>query len=306
LSVFQYSPPPNGRTELVTARQVVDKILQLLETRKVGNPLSLDIVPVENIYPHEHFESERVDDLADRLIDAETLVNPPVVAKWNDKYVVLDGATRTNAFKRLKIPHIVVQIVSPKDDRIRLHTWYHALHGPTTKEILSHLENSGTYTIEPISSEESHTPLKTSRAVCSLYCADGRRYWVYKKPEVDFLQALNDLVEDYSDICHIHRTLSTDFVSLRQEIESIVALVVFPQFQIQDVLKAAANETLLPAGITRFVIPGRVLRLHADMDILRSDQSLAEKNTWLEQFLSDKLARRRVRYYQEPVFLLDE
>ncbi len=30
------------------------------------------------------------------------------------------------------------------------------------------------------------------------------------------------------------------------------------------------------------------------------------KNAWLDRLLAKKMARRRVRYYQEPVFLLDE
>ena len=56
----------------------------------------------------------------------------------------------------------------------------------------------------------------------------------------------------------------------------------------------------------RFVIPGRVLRLHVPLDMLRSDDSLDDKNDWLDQLIQEKLANRRLRYYQEPVVLLDE
>ncbi len=306
LTVFHFSPPPNNRTEIMTANRIMDKIIRLLQKRQAGSPISLQVVPVENIYPHEHFDPERVTDLADRLVTAETLVNPPVVAEWDGKYVVLDGATRTTAFRKLRYPHIVVQVVSPSDDQIRLHTWYHALHGLTLEEILTELEDRKTYSLVPVSPQQYHTPIDSAEAICSIYCDDGRRFRVVQAPGTEFLSALNDLVTDYTSLCHIHRTLSTDFTTLRNEIDSVVALVVFPQFEIEEVLQAAVSETLLPAGITRFVIPGRVLRLNADMEILRSGQSQEEKNTWLDQLLSDKLARRRVRYYQEPVFLLDE
>ncbi len=62
----------------------------------------------------------------------------------------------------------------------------------------------------------------------------------------------------------------------------------------------------MPAGVTRFVIPGRVLRLNAHLDTLRRPASLAQKNKWLNEPLTERLARAGARYYQEPVILLDE
>jgi len=87
---------------------------------------------------------------------------------------------------------------------------------------------------------------------------------------------------------------------------STAALIIFPQFRLEQVLEAAVHENLLPAGITRFVIPGRVLRLCADLGRLMADEPLAHKNAWLDRMLAEKLARRRVRYYQEPVIVLDD
>jgi hypothetical protein len=72
------------------------------------------------------------------------------------------------------------------------------------------------------------------------------------------------------------------------------------------VLNAAVTENVLPAGITRFLIPGRVLHLNVSLDHLRSDESLARKNAWLNKILAEKLTHRNVRYYQEPVILLEE
>ena len=83
-------------------------------------------------------------------------------------------------------------------------------------------------------------------------------------------------------------------------------LVVFPQFKVAEVLHAALSGDLLPAGITRFVIPGRILRLNADLAMLKSNAELSHKRAWLEQMVAEKLARRNVRFYQEPVTLLDE
>jgi hypothetical protein len=63
---------------------------------------------------------------------------------------------------------------------------------------------------------------------------------------------------------------------------------------------------MLPAGITRFLIPGRVMRLNVRMDILKAGTTQQEKNQWLYQFTMDKLDHDEVRLYQEPLYLLDE
>ena len=61
-----------------------------------------------------------------------------------------------------------------------------------------------------------------------------------------------------------------------------------------------------PAGITRFVIPGRILRIKADLKMMMSNRPLHEKNRWLRNLLLEKLNRNEIRYYAEPVYLLDE
>jgi L-serine kinase (ATP) / ParB family transcriptional regulator, heme-responsive regulator len=85
-----------------------------------------------------------------------------------------------------------------------------------------------------------------------------------------------------------------------------VAIAVYPQFVAENVFDLAVAGGRLPAGLTRFVVPGRVLRLNADLARLKSQEPLAAKRAWLEQFVHEKLARNRMRYYQEPVILLDE
>ena len=72
------------------------------------------------------------------------------------------------------------------------------------------------------------------------------------------------------------------------------------------ILALAAEGRTVPAGITRFVIPGRILRLNAPLARLASDEPLESKRRWLDNLVRERLADRQVRYYQEPVILLDE
>jgi hypothetical protein len=98
----------------------------------------------------------------------------------------------------------------------------------------------------------------------------------------------------------------TDLPRLLAQFPHLQAVAVFPQFKPEEVFDAASGGEFLPAGLTRFVIPGRILRLNADLRRLKADEPLSAKRAWFNQFLAEKLARSRLRYYQEPVILLDE
>ncbi len=284
----------------------LEKVSQYLLSRQPGNPLSLKVVDVDRVIFHEHFDPERVTDLAERLESAGTLVNPPVVVEWEDHYIVLDGATRTNAFKQLAYPHIVIQIVPADDERLLLHTWYHVLCAVSQRDLLKQLQGFKSYELKPEGDTTGIGFDQSERIISRLRLTNREKYLVEAILGVNKLVAMNEFVADYTEICRIERTLNTDVKELKSDYIDMAALVMFPLFTVNDVLQLAIKGQLLPAGITRFVIPGRVLRLHADLKRLKKDDPLRYKNAWLDRLLAEKMARRRIRYYQEPVFLLDE
>jgi hypothetical protein len=122
----------------------------------------------------------------------------------------------------------------------------------------------------------------------------------------DWLERLADLVERYGAWGEVERTLTHDVETLRSQYPDLAGLVVFPQFALEIIMRFVARGRLLPAGITRFVVPGRILRLNAPLDILAGPKPISQKRAWLDQWVQTKLASRAVRYYEEPVVLLDE
>ncbi len=289
------------------ALNLVERLYELLRSHRRGNPLALRVVPVKQILPHEHYDPERVTDLADRLAHDTDLVNPPVVTEWEGKYVVLDGATRISAFKRLGYPHIVVQLVPHESEDLILHTWYHAVCGPKPDALLERLRELSSVVLEEAPHDRLQQELDSGTALCSLITRDGNGFLARAATETaDTLTPLKEIVGAYTELGSITRTLNTDLAVLRTEAPDLCALIIFPQFTLREVLDAAVTETVLPAGITRFLIPGRVLHLNVSLDRLRSDESLTRKNAWLNKMLAQKLTHRNVRYYQEPVILLDE
>jgi hypothetical protein len=114
------------------------------------------------------------------------------------------------------------------------------------------------------------------------------------------------LVARYTAWGQVERTLLTSLSRLVAQFPRLSGVAIYPQFKPETVFTVARRGDLLPAGLTRFVIPGRILRLNADLERLRADEPLAAKRAWFNRFLQEKMARSRLRYYEEPVLLLDE
>jgi hypothetical protein len=83
-------------------------------------------------------------------------------------------------------------------------------------------------------------------------------------------------------------------------------VVVFPRLTTDVVFDAARNGYRMPAGITRFVVAGRVLALNAPLGPLRADRTLDEHNQWLADLVATRRSQGRVRHYPEAVFVLDD
>ena len=255
---------------------------------------------------HEQTDPRRVEKLAQRLATDGTLVNPPMVMVTNGKYIVLDGATRVTALKQMDYPHIVVQVVS-RDDDVSLNTWYHVVRETPPAELLQVLSVLPDVGIVESSKNTVLDDMFENRGICYLHTADDKVFMVQPAFGINRHKALNSLVKAYIGAGHITRTLNKNIEDLKNEYADLSTLVVFPKYTVEQVLQFARAGHVLPAGITRFIIPGRVLRLNADLALLKSaDTPLSEKNEWLYQRLVDRLDKNGVRYYQEPVYLLDE
>ncbi len=290
------------------ARDIAQQLIDYLSAAgDVAESLSLKMVPVSDVLPHEAFDPKRAARLAASLLADGILANPPIVAEADGKYVVLDGATRTTAFTHLEIPHIVVQVVDPNQQDITLHTWSHLISGPSTGELLHELGRIEGLDLHEIPTGEVLTILYQPDTLAYFALPDGTfRVARLAGEQYDRLDILNEMVAAYTLWGEVSRTLTTDLERLQVAFPEMVALAVFPTFKPDFVLEAAIHGKTLPQGITRFVIPGRVLRLNLPLAILQSTDTLNSKRRAFDEFVRDKLGRQRVRYYHEPVVLLED
>lgn len=288
---------------LNVARQVVD----LLRVKRPSETLALEVVPITQVTPHEQIDEKRVARLMQRLENESRLINPPIVTKWHDRYVILDGATRFTALQRLGYPHMIVQVVDAQRDDFELHTWYHVISGERPiDELLAVLRKVEGISIEAVASEDLQGVFREQNALCYIVDRERNALLIRGAAEQDNVQLMCRVVDAYNDWGTVERTLVTDLERLRGQFPDMQAAAIFPQFRPDTVFESASQGRMLPAGLTRFVIPGRILRLNADLNRLKADEPLVVKRAWFNQFLAEKLARSRLRYYQEPVILLDE
>lgn len=288
---------------VTVVQQIIDVIKEARD--EVKNPLSLRVVPLDKVIPHENTDPRRVERLASRLAKDNLLANPPIVVDAGDHYVVLDGATRVKALQQLGYPHIIVQVASVQNG-LSLHSWYHAVRHIAPEELLAILRKVDEITLVETDVQRVLEVMLESGGICYFHLVDGRVFVAQAAPGINHLNALNTLTHEYITASRVTRTLHQDMETLQNEYPDIAALIVFPEHTVEQVLQIARAGRVLPAGITRFIIPGRVLRMNASLDKLKSDDSLTEKNRWLYDLVIEKLGESQVRYYQEPVYLLDE
>jgi phosphoglycerate dehydrogenase-like enzyme len=296
-----------GNQQRDMALTVARQIANILRATRANETLSLELVPTESVIPHEQIDEKRVARLVERLEEDGRLVNPPVTTYWEGKYIVLDGATRSTAFKRLGYPHVIVQVVDSHRDDFELHTWYHAISSDQAyTNLQQHLQAIPHLQLTPLASDQLQSVFNDPRTLCYFMDRTGNATLAQVTDEAQKLPVMNELVASYTDWGRVERTLLTDLPRLLAQFPDMTAVAIFPQFKPETVFSVASRGDLLPAGLTRFIIPGRILRLNAELERLKKDEPLAEKRAWFNQFLEEKLSRSRLRYYQEPVILLDD
>ena len=83
----------------------------------------LQILSTESLIPHEWHDDSRTKPLIERLRASGVLRNPPIVTPFDDssgRFMVMDGANRSSAFKQMGLPHILAQVVQEDDPGVQL------------------------------------------------------------------------------------------------------------------------------------------------------------------------------------------
>jgi hypothetical protein len=137
---------------------------------------------------------------------------------------------------------------------------------------------------------------------------DGGFYILREQPSdlPTHIDTLHKIVNVYKTSASLDRTSQTLIDTFKHIYPDLTALIIFPHFKINTVLKLAAQQIVLPTGITRFTVSPRALHLNYPLHELSSAKPIEYKQEYLTQWIEDRVKRKGVRLYSEATFLFDE
>ena len=271
----------------------------------------LKVVPVSSLHPHERCDASRAEPLVRRLRADGVLKNPPVVLPLGQRaesFVVLDGANRTEAFRAMGLPHVLVQVVHPGDNSVRLETWNHLLRCIGIEALIEGLVAFPELALVRSERDRATFNLSAGASLAYLSFPGERTFEIVGETEPLRwrVENLHRIVDAYKSLCEVERINAVTATGLQALYPDLAALVVFPRFELEDVVRAVTQGVLLPAGLTRFLVSPRALRVNYPLEGLASSRAVEAKQEELDLWLRTIVATRRVRFYGEATYLFDE
>jgi len=275
----------------------------------IQNLPNLRILPLESLILHEDHDNQRTLPLVEKLRAQGIIRNPPIVMPLVDgskRYMVLDGANRVTSLQEMEFPHIVAQVVEAGNPNVNLQTWNHVTWGMPTKALMSELRKVKGLEVIKIHTSRSLDAPKYMPVQIRL--PDGKFYLLTESPSdlPAHIGTLHKIVNAYKTRASLDRTSQTLIDSFKPIYHDLTALVIFPSFKIKTVLKLAAQQIVLPTGITRFTVSPRALHLNYPLHELSSGKSIEYKEAYLKKWIEERVKKKGVRLYSEATFLSDE
>ncbi|MBI2975534.1 MAG: hypothetical protein HYY33_01130, partial [Chloroflexi bacterium] len=263
----------------------------------------LRIVPLDRLIEHEFNDVQRTAPLARRLANETYLKNPPIATPLeagDPRYVVLDGANRTQALSSLGYAHCLVQVTRYEPPFVMLSTWHHLVTDIGLQAFSSELDAIEGLEFREIDLLHARAGLARRDFIAYTIRADGTVY-AASTPGSSTIhqknQLLNAMVDTYKERGGLFRATTDNLDEARRLYPALTGLVIFPNYEPSEVMALARDGELLPTGLTRHLIQGRTLRVNYPLAELKSPDSLEAKNARLQEWLTAKMTSKEVRFY---------
>lgn len=269
----------------------------------LGEKFELKILKASDVLLHEEVEDDRYSRLYERFKTDKMLYNPLIVGKYKNKFVLIDGANRYQALKKMGAESILAQVVDYKSPELKLKSWYHFVYNMKLDELKKYLDENGL--------EYSKWSIKDrikKLNYIGVAGVNGKGIKIRLSRNLDkMLMSLCELNKYYEGRFNYTRIDSdSDFRNLETVFPGEGLLFVYPMFKKQHIVKIAGSQNKVPAGITRHLLPNRVLQVKFEIEKLMPGNNLDERNAELDEFIKQKIEMKKARLYKEPLLILDE
>jgi hypothetical protein len=246
---------------------------------------SLKLVDINQLCLHEEHEPMRLTITSEAIKGDGFLRHPVIATKISDgRYLVLDGVHRIGALRLLGSIRVPVQLVEKQN--FSMETWEHSV-------------NVGEWT-DTILEDDAFlwNQYKTiGHPVIQLVDDHGNRKYLsleYNKEE--FLCIWHKIVSSYT---HENSVVRMPQGSCLIPDEGKV-LIKYPEVSFDFVERVILEGDVLPAGVTRFKVNGRLLNLQIPLHLL-SCETLCEVE-WQEHL---RRWKESLRLYTEQIYLYE-
>lgn len=263
-----------------------------------GEKFELRLLPMSGISLHEECEDNRSGRLIERFKNENVLLNPLIVGKTANNFILLDGANRFEALKTFECRSILAQVVDYSSENVKLKTWFH---------FVNEMRFSDLKAILPDDVIDNQGGLKNDQ--CIRVISEINETMYIKLPDdlqkrLELFAVINRFYE--ANFSYIRIDSDTDISDISGLAAGNGLLFVYPPLKKDDIIKISGFQQKLPAGISRHLIPNRVLHIKFLLDALKSDDNLDKKNIELEKYIQYKIDTNKVRLYREPILIFDE
>lgn len=273
-----------------------------------GEKFELRLIPTRDILLHEECEDDRAQKLLERFRFEKVLFNPLTVGEYYDKLILIDGANRFEALKDSGCKIILAQIVDYNSHKVQVRSWFHYVPGLRIKDISGFLQKNDVE-FKTLSFNEFLKGLNR-RKLNQVGVVSRQRESVCIKFSDKFGEMLKGfcMLNRFYEEKYNYNRVNSDFKLAKiKEISSKDGLLlVYPEFQKKHILKISRLKEKLPAGITRYLIPNRVLHIRFPISLLKSVGDLKKRNEELQFIVDKKIEHKKVRLYKEPLLIFDE
>ena len=264
----------------------------------------MEVLPLSDMRLHEEVDRARVAALIERLSADGVLRNPPIVARLpGNRRLLLDGANRIEALSRMGIEHALVQTEEFDDPDLRLSRWNHVIRAPEAAAIIEdpppgvRIRRVGGSATAP-----------DRRPLCRLILPNGEAVaFLASGAPSDHPAKLREIAARCAHPrARLARIAHRDLDQVRRAHREFGGLLEYLDLSKEQVRAIAGAGDRLPSGITRFLVPRRVLGFNLPLSFLERNIPLPEKRRRLEALVAERFDSGCVRYYAEPAFVFDD
>ncbi|MFB7120714.1 ParB N-terminal domain-containing protein [Bacillus thuringiensis] len=244
----------------------------------------LQKIDINQLLTHEKLEQQRLVSTYKNIKEEKVIHHPILVVKVLDhSYMIIDGVHRYYSLRKLGYKNIPCQIVG--SDEYKIDSWSHLIEKGVW------FDNLCQQSVFKFDHENKAIKSKFIKLTCGDSFAT-RVAFLEGKDVVDECNLMHEISKTYQE---------QSFFRVGEKKESYMregfALVSYPKFTMNEIIEYSKNNLLLPAGVTRFLVQGRLLNLNIPLQVLNEEEC-----EW------EKLIERRegkLRFYSEPVFVCD-